>query len=39
MQKLFPAAAVCAALVAALVAADGNDWPTHDHDAGGQGAL
>jgi len=36
MQKLFPTAAVCVVLVAALVAADGNDWPTHDHDAGGQ---
>src|SRR5882672_6927864 len=25
-----------AALIAALVAADVNDWPSHDHDAGGQ---
>src|SRR5712691_7576585 len=36
MQKLFPTAAVCVVLVAAVLAADGNDWPTHDHDAGGQ---
>jgi glucose dehydrogenase len=36
MRKLFPPAAVCMVLVAALVAADGNDWPSHDHDAGGQ---
>ena len=27
---------VCAGLVAALAAADVNDWPSHDRDAGGQ---
>jgi len=26
----------CAGLAAALAAADVNDWPSHDHDAGGQ---
>src|SRR5436190_24303677 len=36
MTRLLAAVAVCAALVAAVVAADVNDWPSHDHDAGGQ---
>ena len=36
MKKTFAAAALVSALVAALVAADVNDWPSHDHDAGGQ---
>ena len=30
------AAVTCAAIVAALAAADVNDWPSHDHDAGAQ---
>src|SRR3982750_4442121 len=33
--RLAPAAALCVALAAVLAAADGNDWPSHDHDAGG----
>jgi glucose dehydrogenase len=36
MQRTFAAAALCCVLAAALVAADVNDWPSHDHDAGGQ---
>src|SRR3954463_1040265 len=29
-------AAACVAIGAAVTAADVNDWPSHDHDAGGQ---
>jgi len=36
MKTIFAAAALGSALVAALVAADVNDWPSHDHDAGGR---
>src|SRR5436190_22528866 len=36
MTRLLAAVAVSAALVAAVVAGDVNDWPSHDHDAGGQ---
>src|SRR5437870_11068432 len=36
MKTTFAAAALCSTLVAALIAADVNDWPSHDHDAGGQ---
>jgi quinoprotein glucose dehydrogenase len=36
MRTPLAAAALCAALAAALAAADVNDWPSHDHDAGGQ---
>jgi hypothetical protein len=36
MPKLFAAAALSAGLVTAVIAADVNDWPYHDHDAGGQ---
>src|SRR2546427_12430247 len=36
MKTTFAAAALCSTLVAALVAADVNDWLSHDHDAGGQ---
>src|SRR5437773_1363546 len=36
MKTTFAAAALCSTLVAALAAADVNDWPSHDHDAGGQ---
>ena len=34
--KLVATAALCAVAAAALTAADANDWPSHDHDAGGQ---
>ena len=34
--KLIASAVFCAATAVALTAADGNDWPSHDHDAGGQ---
>ena len=36
MKTTFAAAALCSTFVAALIAADVNDWPSHDHDAGGQ---
>ena len=36
MPKILAATALASALVTALVAADVNDWPYHDHDAGGQ---
>ena len=36
MRRTLAAAALCSTVVAALVAADVNDWPSHDHDAGGQ---
>ena len=39
MRRLVLAAAICGGLVAALavlMAVDVNDWPSHDHDAGGQ---
>ena len=36
MKHIIVAAALCAGAVAAVVAADVNDWPSHDHDAGGQ---
>jgi glucose dehydrogenase len=36
MKSILEAAALCCALVSALVAADVNDWPSHDHDPGGQ---
>jgi quinoprotein glucose dehydrogenase len=36
MKNAIAAAALCSTLAAALVAADVNDWPSHDHDAGGQ---
>src|SRR5439155_23451275 len=32
MKTTFAAAALCSTLVAALIAADVNDWPSHDHD-------
>jgi len=35
MRKILAAAALSAGLVAAVIAADVNDWPYHDHDAGG----
>src|SRR5437763_16313151 len=34
-RRLVAVAVACAAVVAAL-SADVNDWPSHDHDAGGQ---
>src|SRR5438874_11628539 len=34
--RIAAAAAICAGLGAALAGADVNDWPSHDHDAGGQ---
>jgi glucose dehydrogenase len=36
MKTTFAAAALGCVLASALVAADVNDWPSHDHDAGGQ---
>jgi quinoprotein glucose dehydrogenase len=36
MKRTIAVAVLGSALVAALVAADVNDWPSHDHDAGGQ---
>jgi glucose dehydrogenase len=36
MTRLFTAGAACCLLVGAVIAADVNDWPSHDHDAGGQ---
>jgi len=36
MRRILVTAALCVGLAAALVAADVNDWPSHDHDAGGQ---
>jgi len=36
MKRFVIAAAFSAALASALTAADINDWPSHDHDAGGQ---
>src|SRR3954447_9701937 len=36
MRRMLAAAALSAGLVTAVVAADVNDWPSHDHDAGGQ---
>jgi len=35
MRKILAAAAFSAGLVTAVIAADVNDWPYHDHDAGG----
>ena len=36
MRTIIAAAALSAGLVTAVIAADVNDWPSHDHDAGGQ---
>jgi glucose dehydrogenase len=36
MKKMLAGAALCAAFAAGLIAAGVNDWPLHDHDAGGQ---
>jgi quinoprotein glucose dehydrogenase len=36
MKKMMASAAVGAAFASGLVAAGVNDWPSHDHDAGGQ---
>ena len=36
MTRFLAAGALSSLLVAALVAADVNDWPSHDHDPGGQ---
>jgi len=36
MKRTLVAAAIGIGLAAALAAADVNDWPSHDHDAGGQ---
>jgi len=36
MKTTVAAAAIASALAAALAAADVNDWPSHDHDAGGR---
>jgi glucose dehydrogenase len=36
MKTTLAAAAIASALAAALAAADVNDWPSHDHDAGGR---
>ena len=36
MRRTLVAAALCSAVVTAVIAADVNDWPSHDHDAGGQ---
>jgi glucose dehydrogenase len=35
-RRIAITAAAAASLVAVLAAADVNDWPSHDHDAGGQ---
>ena len=36
MSKTLLVVAVACALASAIAAADINDWPSHDHDAGGQ---
>ena len=36
VKRIVITPAICAAVVAALTAADVNDWPSHDHDAGGR---
>src|SRR6476659_2878800 len=36
LNGIVATAAACTALAAVLGAADVNDWPSHDHDAGGQ---
>src|SRR2546430_1825986 len=36
MTKILAGAAIGVAFAIALDAADVNDWPSHDHDAGGQ---
>jgi glucose dehydrogenase len=35
MRRILAAAALSAGIVTAVIAADVNDWPFHDHDAGG----
>ena len=35
MRRILAAAALSAGFVTAVIAADVNDWPYHDHDAGG----
>ena len=36
LKRIVITPAICAAVVAVLTAADVNDWPSHDHDAGGR---
>ena len=36
LVRAFRVALIAALVVPHLLAADGNDWPSHDHDAGGQ---
>src|SRR6266516_922252 len=36
VKRIVITPAICAAVVAVLTAADVNDWPSHDHDAGGR---
>src|SRR6476469_9562498 len=36
LNGIVATAAACTALAAVLGASDTNDWPSHDHDAGGQ---